>query len=580
MAVNEELLKISANAYKQKPKQDFSGLESADSAIHDYLDHKIDMKQDEEKRAADEDYQSFLDNKEKKENEATLEEVVKTDAENPEETDLSSLMTNSPLAYNAGLVAGARQLYQGRRTSNAAMYKALTNVGKSVDGTVDDYIADKTLEKETLKEEQRLKKEKEQAENDRQEQVLNTFILKSGENNIDQMGSEVYTQVQDNLYNLKQEFLEIDKLDEGQEKQRRRNDIMIQMTSLDKELTSYSSEVESYKTNIDGNLYSDGMSSDTKNLQAAMYTNATEINYNGQDWGFEKKLIDGKMQVVLTDPNSSAEISNIENSISSLNEQKESFTDEEYNNAMSIYQDELSQYKKTINPKEALTSSTVFGKTDGSGMTQLFGQIDKIASNGQSESLQNIQGIIEQTVTDPKQLVSYANDAIPGQGKSMRKHFEEMFPDGIPIEDENGEFVEYRGIDQIFNPQNAYYRENDGQEVLADLVKDYYSRIAINRFNANSNGDASIIGIQGSETLGTDNYGETTFGLSEEEGNKFRSWVNDNHPDYASEINLDREFGSFTNSYITKAWKKLGEEYKKSTQFREYDDLISKYYLK
>ena len=226
------------------------------------------------------------------------------------------------------------------------------------------------------------------------------------------------------------------------------------------------------------------------------------------------------------------------------------------------------------------TPSSVYGKTDGAAINQLFGTIDKIANNGQSESIQNLQGIIEQAVTDPKQLVSYANDAIPGQGKSMRKHFEEMFPDGIPIEDENGEFVEYRGIDQIFNPQNAYYRENDGQEVLADLVKDYYSRIAINRFNANSNGDASIIGIQGSETLGTDNYGETTFGLSEEEGNKFRSWVNDNHPDYASEINLDREFGSFTNSYITKAWKKLGEEYKKSTQFQEYDDLISKYYLK
>ena len=580
MAVNEELLKISANAYKQKPKQDFSGLNKVDDSIHGYLDHKIDMKRDEEKRAADEDYQSFLDNKEKKENEATLEEVVKTDAENPEETDLSSLMTNSPLAYNAGLVAGAKQLYQGRRTSNAAMYNALTNVGKSIDGTVDDYIADKTLEKETLKEEQRLKKEKEQAENDRQEQVLNTFILKSGENNIDQMGSEVYTQVQDNLYNLKEEYLEIDKLDEGQEKQRRKNDIMMQMTSLDKELTAHSTEIGNYKTNIDGNLYSDGIDGNVKNLHNAMYTNATEVNYYGQDWGFQKKLIDGKMQMVLTDPNASAEISNIENSMRSLEEQKESFTNEEYNNAISTYQDELSQYKKTINPKEAFTSSTVFGKTDGSGMTQLFGQIDKIASNGQSESLQNIQGIIEQTVTDPKQLISYANDAIPGQGKSMRKHFEEMFPNGIPVEDEFGEVVEYRGVDQIFNPQNAYYRENDGQEILADLVKDYYSRIAINRFNANNNGDASIIGIQGSETLGTENYGETTFGLSEEEGNKFRSWVNDNHPDYASEINLDREFGSFTNSHITKAWKKLGEEYKKSTQFQEYDDLISKYYLK
>lgn len=44
------------------------------------------------------------------------------------------------------------------------------------------------------------------------------------------------------------------------------------------------------------------------------------------------------------------------------------------------------------------------------------------------------------------------------------------------------------------------------------------------------------------------------------EGNKFREWVNDNHPDYAKEIDLDRK-GSWFNSFITKAWDKLGEGY-------------------
>ena len=284
--------------------------------------------------------------------------------------------------------------------------------------------------------------------------------------------------------------------------------------------------------------------------------------------------------MVLTNPNANEQITNIESSISSLEEQKDMFTEQEYNDAMLGYQEELNQYKLVLDPNETFTSSTVYGKTDGAAVNQLFSTIDKIANNGQSESIQNVQGIIEQAVTDPKQLVSYANDAIPGQGKSMRKHFEEMFPNGIPIEDENGEVVEYRTIDQIFNPQSAYYRENNGQEVLGELVKDYYTRIGINRFNMNKTGNAQLIGIEGSDILGVSNFGETTFGLSEEEGNKFRAWVHENQPEYAAEIDLDKEFGSFTNSYITKAWQKYGEQYKKSTQFQEYDDLISKYYLK
>ena len=47
-----------------------------------------------------------------------------------------------------------------------------------------------------------------------------------------------------------------------------------------------------------------------------------------------------------------------------------------------------------------------------------------------------------------------------------------------------------------------------------------------------------------------------------EEGDKFRSWVNDNYPNYAKSIDLDRS-GSFNNNYIKKAWNKYGEEYQK-----------------
>ena len=47
-----------------------------------------------------------------------------------------------------------------------------------------------------------------------------------------------------------------------------------------------------------------------------------------------------------------------------------------------------------------------------------------------------------------------------------------------------------------------------------------------------------------------------------EEGNNFRLWVNQNYPEYAKKIKLGKT-GSFTNSYIQKAYKKFGEEYLK-----------------
>lgn len=44
------------------------------------------------------------------------------------------------------------------------------------------------------------------------------------------------------------------------------------------------------------------------------------------------------------------------------------------------------------------------------------------------------------------------------------------------------------------------------------------------------------------------------------QGNQFREWVNNTHPDYAKSIGLDIQ-GSHTNTYIQKAWLKYGKEY-------------------
>ena len=49
---------------------------------------------------------------------------------------------------------------------------------------------------------------------------------------------------------------------------------------------------------------------------------------------------------------------------------------------------------------------------------------------------------------------------------------------------------------------------------------------------------------------------------SKEEGDKFRNWVNDNHPEVAKRINLDRS-GSHTNAYIMRAWDELKDKYVK-----------------
>lgn len=49
---------------------------------------------------------------------------------------------------------------------------------------------------------------------------------------------------------------------------------------------------------------------------------------------------------------------------------------------------------------------------------------------------------------------------------------------------------------------------------------------------------------------------------SKAEGDKFRLWVNNYHSEYAKSINLDKK-GSHNNSFILKAYKKLGKDYEK-----------------
>jgi hypothetical protein len=52
-----------------------------------------------------------------------------------------------------------------------------------------------------------------------------------------------------------------------------------------------------------------------------------------------------------------------------------------------------------------------------------------------------------------------------------------------------------------------------------------------------------------------------------DEGNKFREWVNKEDPAWAKENQLDKQSSKsngFNNSYIQKAWEKYGKKYKES----------------
>jgi len=85
-----------------------------------------------------------------------------------------------------------------------------------------------------------------------------------------------------------------------------------------------------------------------------------------------------------------------------------------------------------------------------------------------------------------------------------------------------------------------------------------------------SGGSSNIftnIGTTITETIGLgggSSEGATPF-TNSEEGNKFRAWVNDNYPDYAKEIDLDRVNSKYDNSTIRKAWAKYGKEYQEKT---------------
>ena len=47
---------------------------------------------------------------------------------------------------------------------------------------------------------------------------------------------------------------------------------------------------------------------------------------------------------------------------------------------------------------------------------------------------------------------------------------------------------------------------------------------------------------------------------NKEEGDAFRQWINETYPEYAKNIDLDKE-GAYDNSYIKKAWEKYGGDY-------------------
>ena len=106
MAVNKELLEASAaRAAARKNPAAVPGLQKADDALNEYFDYKIqkkreqqdhedELKRQKELREDDAEYQDYLSTKD------TLEEVENED--------------DSPLTYNAGLVASAQNLYQQR----------------------------------------------------------------------------------------------------------------------------------------------------------------------------------------------------------------------------------------------------------------------------------------------------------------------------------------------------------------------------------------------------------------------------------------------------------------------------------
>ena len=63
------------------------------------------------------------------------------------------------------------------------------------------------------------------------------------------------------------------------------------------------------------------------------------------------------------------------------------------------------------------------------------------------------------------------------------------------------------------------------------------------------------------KSTGDNSEGKTPF-KNATEGNAFRKWVNDNHAQYASRIDLDPT-GAYDNAFIRKAWVEYGSDYEK-----------------
>lgn len=86
-------------------------------------------------------------------------------------------------------------------------------------------------------------------------------------------------------------------------------------------------------------------------------------------------------------------------------------------------------------------------------------------------------------------------------------------------------------------------------------------------FPAATTGSANFL-----DTFGNDGFlfGSDMPFQNRDEGNAFRRWVNENHPDWAQQNELSRS-GSHTNSYIKKAWAEFGDEYSSGGKKEGFD---------
>jgi hypothetical protein len=77
---------------------------------------------------------------------------------------------------------------------------------------------------------------------------------------------------------------------------------------------------------------------------------------------------------------------------------------------------------------------------------------------------------------------------------------------------------------------------------------------------AESDAAATTTPTPSSSTASSGSSSSNTPFKNKSEGDAFRNWLNDNYPDYAKEIDLERS-GKYNNPTIQKAWKKYGSAY-------------------